>query len=81
MDIKDNAATEDVVLAIVRPGFISPVNGSVQNGYSMDNHLFSHQHSMNGVPTAEWTFLRPVGKWFTVLVTVWFWKSRNDPRF
>lgn len=80
VDIKDNAATEDVVLAIVRPGFISPVNGSVQNGYSMDKLVFSptfnewRTHSGVDISAPRGEVVRSVGDGVVLEI-------KNDPRF
>ncbi len=76
----DDSATEDVVLAIVRPAFSSPVSGKIQTEYSMDKLIFSptfnewRTHSGVDVAAPRGEVVRSVGNG-TVM------EIKNDPRY
>jgi len=78
--LNDNSATEDVVLAIVRPAFIAPVNGKVQAEYSMDKLVFSptfnewRTHSGTDIAAPRGEVVRAVGD--GVILEI-----KNDPRY
>jgi len=78
--IDDNSATEDVVLAIVRPAFIAPVDGPVQSEYSMDKLVFSptfnewRTHSGVDIAAPRGEVVRAVGDGVVLEI-------KNDPRF
>lgn len=80
VDINDNTATQDVVLAIVRPGFIAPVNGTIQSDYSMDKLVFSptfnewRTHSGVDIAAPRGEVVRSVGDGVVLEI-------KNDPRF
>jgi murein DD-endopeptidase MepM/ murein hydrolase activator NlpD len=79
-DSEDNVAAEDVVLAIVKPAFQSPVSGKIQAAYSMDKLVFSptfsdwRTHSGTDIAAPRGEVVRAVGKG-TVL------EIKNDPRY
>ena len=78
--INDNSATEDVVLAIVRPAFIAPVDGPIQSEYSMDKLVFSptfnewRTHSGVDIAAPRGEVVRAVGDGVVLEI-------KNDPRF
>lgn len=78
--IADNEATQDVVLAVVRPAFSVPVSGKIQAEYSMDKLVFSptfnewRTHSGVDVAAPRGEVVRSVGNG-TIL------EMKNDPRF
>lgn len=80
VDINDNTATQDVVLAVVRPGFIAPVNGTIQSDYSMDKLVFSptfnewRTHSGVDIAAPRGEVIRSVGDGVVLEI-------KNDPRF
>jgi len=78
--IPDDAATEDVVLAIVRPSFKPPVTGKIQTEYSMDKLIFSptfnewRTHSGVDIAAPRGEVVRAIGDG-TIL------EIKNDPRY
>lgn len=78
--LDDNSATEDVVLAIVRPAFIAPVDGPIQSEYSMDKLVFSptfnewRTHSGVDIAAPRGEVVRAVGDGVVLEI-------KNDPRF
>ena len=76
----DDAATEDVVLAIVRPAFDVPVAGKIQTEYSMDKLIFSptfnewRTHSGVDIAASRGEVVRAIGNG-TVM------EIKNDPRY
>lgn len=78
--VEEDAATEDVVLAIVRPAFQGPVAGKVQSEFSMDKLVFSptfnewRTHSGIDIASPRGEVVRTVGNG-TVL------EIKNDPRY
>ncbi len=79
-EIEDDAATEDVVLAIVRPSLQSPIAGKVQSDFSMDKLVFSptfnewRTHSGIDLAAPRGEVVRAVGNG-TIL------EIKNDPRY
>ncbi len=78
--VGDNDATQDVVLAVVRPAFSAPVAGKVQAEYSMDKLVFSptfnewRTHSGVDISAPRGEVVRSIGNG-TIL------EIKNDPRF
>lgn len=78
--IDEDAATEDVVLAIVRPAFQAPAAGKIQSEFSMDKLVFSptfnewRTHSGVDIASPRGEVVRSVGNG-TVL------EIKNDPRY
>lgn len=76
----DNAATQDVVLAVVRPAFKAPLSGKIQSEYSMDKLVFSptfnewRTHSGIDVSAPRGEVVRSVGNGTVSEI-------KNDPRF
>ena len=76
----DDAATEDVVLAIVRPAFSPPVAGKIQTEYSMDKLIFSptfnewRTHSGVDIAAPRGEVVRSVGNGTVTEI-------KNDPRY
>lgn len=79
-EIDEDAATEDVVLAIVRPGFKAPVEGKIQAEYSMDKLIFSptfnewRTHSGVDISASRGEVVRSVGNGVVLEI-------KNDPRY
>ncbi|NLX64639.1 MAG: M23 family metallopeptidase [Clostridiaceae bacterium] len=78
--IAEDAATEDVVLAVVRPDFKPPVAGKIQTEYSMDKLIFSptfnewRTHSGVDIAAPRGEVVRAVGN--GVIAEI-----KNDPRY
>lgn len=78
--IEDNEATEDVVLAVVRPAFKAPLTGSIQAEYSMDKLVFSptfnewRTHSGVDLSAPRGEVVRAVGNGTISEI-------KNDPRY
>ncbi|MGI6085093.1 MAG: peptidoglycan DD-metalloendopeptidase family protein [Acetivibrionales bacterium] len=78
--IGEDAATEDVVLAIVRPAFNAPVAGKIQTEYSMDKLIFSptfnewRTHSGVDIAAPRGEVVRAVGNGTVIEI-------KNDPRY
>ena len=76
----EDAATEDVVLAIVRPNFQPPVAGKIQTEYSMDKLIFSptfnewRTHSGVDIAAPRGEVVRAVGNGTITEI-------KNDPRY
>ena len=76
----DDAATEDVVLAIVRPAFSPPVAGKIQTEYSMDKLIFSptfnewRTHSGVDIAASRGEVVRAIGNGTVAEI-------KNDPRY
>jgi len=76
----DNTATEDVVLAIVRPNFQPPVTGKIQIEYSMDKLVFSptfnewRTHSGVDIAAPRGEVVRAIGDGVVLEI-------KNDPRY
>lgn len=79
-EIEDGEASTNVVLAIVRPAFLSPTSGKIQNEYSMDKLVFSptfnewRTHSGVDIAAPRGEVVRSVGNG-TIL------EIKNDPRY
>jgi len=79
-NLDEDTATEDVVLAIVRPNFQPPVSGKIQTEYSMDKLVFSptfnewRTHSGVDISAPRGEVVRAIGDG-TVL------EIKNDPRY
>lgn len=79
-DFLDDAATEDVVFAIVRPAFKTPVSGKIQSEYSMDKLVFSptfnewRTHSGIDIAAPRGEVVRSIGDGKILEV-------KNDPRY
>jgi hypothetical protein len=79
-EVEEDAATEDVVLAIVRPGFQAPVAGKIQAEYSMDKLIFSptfnewRTHSGVDIAAPRGEAVRAVGNGVVLEI-------KNDPRY
>lgn len=77
---EDNSATADVVLAVVKPNFQTPVNGKIQNDYSMDKLVFSptfnewRTHSGVDISAPRGEVVKSCGN--GVILEI-----KNDPRF
>jgi len=78
--IGEDAATEDVVLAIVRPNFQPPVAGKIQTEYSMDKLIFSSTfnewRTHSGVDIAA-----PRGEVVRAIGNGTISEIKNDPRY
>lgn len=78
--IGDDEATEDVVLAVVRPSFTAPVSGSIQAEYSMDKLVFSptfnewRTHSGVDISAPRGEVVKAVGNGIISEI-------KNDPRY
>ena len=78
--VAEDAATEDVVLAIVRPNFKPPVAGKIQTEYSMDKLIFSptfnewRTHSGVDIAAPRGEVVRAVGNGTIAEI-------KNDPRY
>ena len=78
--VGENEATQDVVLAVVRPAFQAPVSGSIQAEYSMDKLVFSptfnewRTHSGVDISAPRGEVVRSVGNGTVAEI-------KNDPRF
>lgn len=78
--IDDNEATQDVVLAVVRPAFSTPMNGKIQTEYSMDKLVFSptfnewRTHSGVDLAAPRGEVVRSVGNGKILEI-------KNDPRY
>lgn len=76
----DNSATQDVVLAVVRPAFSAPVAGAIQAEYSMDKLVFSptfnewRTHSGVDITAPRGEVVRSVGNGAVSEI-------KNDPRY
>lgn len=79
-EIEEDAATEDVVLAVVRPGFQAPVSGKIQTEYSMDKLIYSptfnewRTHSGVDISAPRGEVVQAIGNG-TIL------EIKNDPRY
>ncbi|MGI6050137.1 MAG: peptidoglycan DD-metalloendopeptidase family protein [Acetivibrionales bacterium] len=79
-DFFDDSATEDVVLAIVRPAFKPPMSGKIQSEYSMDKLVFSptfnewRTHSGVDIAAPRGEVVRSIGDGKVLEV-------KNDPRY
>lgn len=78
--IDDDSATEDVILAIVRPAFQAPVAGKIQSEYSMDKLIFSptfnewRTHSGVDIAAPRGEVVRTIGNGVVLEI-------KNDPRY
>ena len=78
--IKEDEATQDVVLAVVRPSFTAPTVGKVQAEYSMDKLVFSptfnewRTHSGVDISAPRGEVVRAIGDGSILEI-------KNDPRF
>ncbi len=78
--IGDNEATADVVLAVVRPAFQSPLSGGIQAEYSMDKLVFSptfnewRTHSGVDISAPRGEVVRAIGNGKISEI-------KNDPRY